>query len=157
MRIEAFQYHFRNFRDRRTGYGAAFRNIARGGFLTARDYLRAQKARALICDELRLAFEDIDVLVLPVTAATPGGGSYATEGTDVKVKKGSFAHGAAYTAPFNLTGSPTLALPCGFTAAGMPIGLQLVGRSFQEETLIATGHHYQSKTDWHRRRPRETP
>jgi aspartyl-tRNA(Asn)/glutamyl-tRNA(Gln) amidotransferase subunit A len=157
MRVEAFQYHFRNFRERRAGYGAAFRNIARGGFLTARDYLRAQKARALICDELRLAFEQMDVLVLPVTPATPGGGAYATEGTDVKVKKGSFAHGAAYTAPFNLTGSPTLALPIGFTTAGMPIGLQLVARPFQEETLIAAGHHYQSVTDWHRRRPKETP
>jgi aspartyl-tRNA(Asn)/glutamyl-tRNA(Gln) amidotransferase subunit A len=157
MRVEAFQYHFRNFRERRAEYGAAFRNIARGGFLTARDYLRAQKARALICEELRSAFDEVDVLVLPVTPATPGGGSYAAEGTDVKVKKGSFAHGAAYTAPFNLTGSPALALPVGFTRAGMPIGLQLVGRPFQEETLIAAGHHYQSTTDWHRRRPKETP
>ncbi|HUG54803.1 MAG TPA: amidase [Vicinamibacteria bacterium] len=157
MRVEAFQYHFRNFRERRAGYGAAFRNIARGGFLTARDYLRAQKARALIGEEVRLAFEHVDVLLLPVTPATPGGGDYAAEGTDVKVKKGSFAHGAAYTAPFNLTGSPTLAFPAGFTGAGMPIGLQLVGRPFQEETLIAAGHHYQSATDWHRRRPRETP
>jgi aspartyl-tRNA(Asn)/glutamyl-tRNA(Gln) amidotransferase subunit A len=157
MRVEAFQYHFRNFRERRAEYGAAFRNIARGGFLTARDYLRAQKARALICEELRLAFDQFDLLVLPVTAATPGGGAYATDGTDAKVKKGSFAHGAAYTAPFNLTGSPTLALPAGFTRAGMPIGLQLVGRPFQEETLIAVGHQYQLVTDWHRRRPKETP
>jgi aspartyl-tRNA(Asn)/glutamyl-tRNA(Gln) amidotransferase subunit A len=157
MRIEAFQYHFRNLRDRRADYGAAFRNIARGGFLTAYDYLRAQKARALIGDELRSAFDEVDVLVVPVTPATPGGDAYAAEGTDVKVKKGSFSHGAAYTAPFNLTGSPALALPAGFTKAGMPIGLQLVGRPFQEETLIAAGHHYQSTTDWHRRRPKEAP
>ncbi len=157
MRIEAFQYHFPNLRDRRVDYGAAFRNIARGGFLTARDYLRAQRARALICEELRQAFEHIDVLILPVTAATPAGGAYAMEGTDVKVKKGSFTHGAAYTAPFNLTGTPSMAIPGGFNAAGMPIGLQLVARPFQEETLIAAGHHYQSTTDWHRRRPKETP
>jgi aspartyl-tRNA(Asn)/glutamyl-tRNA(Gln) amidotransferase subunit A len=157
MRVEAFQYHFRNLRERRSEYGAAFRNIARGGFLTARDYLRAQKVRALISEELRVAFEGYDILALPVTAATPGGGAYAAEGVDVKVKKGSFSHGAAYTAPFNLTGSPTLALPAGFTRAGMPIGIQLVGRPCQEETLIAAGHHYQSSTDWHRRRPKETP
>ncbi|MBI2219751.1 MAG: hypothetical protein HYU53_00930 [Acidobacteria bacterium] len=146
MRIEAFEYHFPNLRDRRGQYGAAFRNIARGGFLTARDYLRAQKARTLICGELHQAFEQVDALILPVTPATPGGGSYGNEGTDAKVRKGSFAHGAAYTAPFNLTGSPVLALPCGFTKDGMPIGLQLVGRSFQEETLIAAGHQYHART-----------
>jgi aspartyl-tRNA(Asn)/glutamyl-tRNA(Gln) amidotransferase subunit A len=157
MRIEAFEYHFPNLRTRRAQYGAAFRNIARGGFLTARDYLRAQRARTLICEELHLALQQVDALILPVTPGTPGGGSYAMEGTDVKVKKGSFAHGAAYTAPFNLTGSPTLAIPCGFTRQGMPIGLQLVGRPFQEDTLIAAGHGYQSVTDWHRRRPKETP
>lgn len=157
MRVEAFQYHFPNLRDRRADYGAAFRNLARGGFLTARDYLRAQRARALICEELRQAFEHVDLLILPVTAATPGGGAYAAEGTDVKVKKGTFTHGAAYTAPFNLTGTPSLSVAGGFNAAGMPIGLQLVGRPFQEETLIAAAHHFQSATDWHRRRPKETP
>ena len=91
--------------------------------------------------------------MLPVTAATPDGGNYAADGADVKVRKGSFSHGAAYTAPFNLTGSPTMSLPCGFTAAGLPIGVQLVARPFEEETLIAVGHHYQATTDWHLRRP----
>lgn len=157
MRVEAFQYHFPNLRDRRADYGAAFRNIARGGFVTARDYLRAQRARALICEELRQAFEKVDLLILPVTAATPGGGAYAMEGNDVKVKKGTFTHGAAYTAPFNLTGTPSMSVAGGFNGAGMPIGLQLVGRPFQEETLIAAGHQYQVSTDWHRRRPKETP
>lgn len=157
MRAEAFHHHFERLRDHRAEYGAAFRNIARGGFLTAHDYLRGQRARALITEELRAAFEQIDVLVLPVTPATVDGGAYAGEGTDVKIRKGSFSHGPAYTAPFNLTGSPTLALPCGFTAGGMPIALQLVGRPFEEETLIAVGHQYQQATDWHRRRPTATP
>jgi amidase len=157
MRVEAFQYHFPNLRDRRADYGSAFRNIARGGFITARDYLRAQRARTLICEELGQAFEHVDLLILPVTAATPGGGAYAKEGTDEKVKKGTFTHGAAYTSPFNLTGTPSLSIPGGFNRAGMPIGLQLVARPFQEETLIAAAHHFQEVTDWHRRRPKETP
>lgn len=144
-------------REHRAKYGAAFRNIARGGFLTAYDDLRAQQARALIAREVQAAFERIDVLVLPVTPATPGGGAYAFEGTDPKVRKGSFSHGAAYTAPFNLTGSPAVSMPCGFTADGMPIGVQLVARPFDEEALIAVGHRYQSLTHWHSRRPAQAP
>lgn len=157
MRAEAFHHHFKRMRDHRTEYGAAFRNIARGGFLTAHDYLRGQQARTLITEEVRQAFEQMDVLVLPVIPATGDGGPYVTEGTDVKVRKGAFSHGPAYTAPFNLTGSPTLALPCGFTAGGMPISMQLVARPFEEETLISVGHQYQLQTDWHRRRPTATP
>jgi aspartyl-tRNA(Asn)/glutamyl-tRNA(Gln) amidotransferase subunit A len=157
MRAEAFQHHFPTLRDRRAEYGAAFRNIARGGFITAHDYLRAQSARTLIGDEVRAAFEGVDLLALPVTAVSPGGGSYAHEGSDAKVRKGSISHGAAYTAPFNLTGSPALSVPCGFNGAGVPIGLQLVGRAFDENTVLAAAHHYQRATDWHLRRHKETP
>ncbi|HEY8551631.1 MAG TPA: amidase, partial [Vicinamibacterales bacterium] len=84
MRVEAFHNHFRRMQTHRAKYGHAFRNIARGGFLTTYDYLRAQQARALIVDEVRAAFERIDVLVLPVTPATPDGGEYLTEGDDEK-------------------------------------------------------------------------
>ena len=153
MRVEAFHNHFRRMQTHRAKYGHAFRNIARGGFLTTYDYLRAQQARALIVDEVRAAFERIDVLVLPVTPATPDGGEYLTEGDDEKVRRGSFSHGAAYTCPFNLTGQPSLSIPSGFTAKGIPIGVQLIGRPFEEGTLLALGHRYQAETDWHRRRP----
>ena len=57
------------------------------------------------------------------------------------------------TAPFNLLGLPALALPCGFTSSGMPVGLQLVGPAFAEDRVLAAGHAYQRVTDWHRRRP----
>jgi len=155
MRVEAFESHFRwmKDKDRRSKYGPAFRNIARAGFLTTHDYLRAQKARTLIVDEVRAAFETIDVLVLPVTPATPDGGAYLNEGRDEKIRKESFSHGAAYTAPFNLTGQPAMSIPCGFTAKGIPIGLQLIGRPFAEDILLALAHRYQTATDWHRRHP----
>lgn len=156
MRAEAFQHHFRLLRDRRSDYGAAFRNIARGGFITAHDYLRAQKVRALIAEEVRTAFRDVDLLAMPVTPASPGGGQdYATEGSDEKVRRGALSHGAAYTAPFNLTGSPAISIPCGFNEAGVPIGLQLVGRAFDEATLLTVAHRFQQATDWHLRRPKE--
>ena len=52
-----------------------------------------------------------------------------------------------------MTGSPTITLPCGFTAAGMPMAFQFVGRHLEEEMLVRAGHAYQSATDWHRRHP----
>jgi Asp-tRNA(Asn)/Glu-tRNA(Gln) amidotransferase A subunit family amidase len=57
------------------------------------------------------------------------------------------------TFPFNLTGQPALALPCGFTPDGLPLSLQLVAGHFGEATLLRLGHAYQRVTDWHARRP----
>ncbi|HEY7293815.1 MAG TPA: amidase family protein, partial [Dehalococcoidia bacterium] len=57
------------------------------------------------------------------------------------------------TAPFNATHLPALSLPCGFTRAGLPIGLQIAGRPFDEATVLRAGHAYEQATDWHTRRP----
>ncbi len=56
-------------------------------------------------------------------------------------------------APFNLTGSPTLALPCGFSSSGLPLSFQLSGRAFEEGTVLRVGHAYEQATAWHTRRP----
>ncbi len=56
-------------------------------------------------------------------------------------------------APFNITGLPALAVPCGFSPAGLPISLQLAGRPFDEATVLRAGHAYEQATEWHRRRP----
>ena len=61
---------------------------------------------------------------------------------------------ARLTSPWNLTGLPALALPCGFNTAGLPIGLQLIGRAFAEADLLAAGHGFQRVTNWHTRAPR---
>jgi aspartyl-tRNA(Asn)/glutamyl-tRNA(Gln) amidotransferase subunit A len=58
-----------------------------------------------------------------------------------------------YTFPFNLSGQPALALPCGFTSSRLPVGLQIVAPHWQEEALLRLGHAYQLATDWHMRRP----
>ena len=57
------------------------------------------------------------------------------------------------TRPFNLTGQPTISVPCGFTSEGMPIGMQLAGRQWQEATVLRAAHAYEQATDWHTRRP----
>jgi aspartyl-tRNA(Asn)/glutamyl-tRNA(Gln) amidotransferase subunit A len=58
-----------------------------------------------------------------------------------------------FTRIFNTIGLPALSLPCGFTAAGLPLALQIVGRPFDEATVLRVGHAYEQATDWHRRRP----
>jgi aspartyl-tRNA(Asn)/glutamyl-tRNA(Gln) amidotransferase subunit A len=55
--------------------------------------------------------------------------------------------------PLNLTGLPTLALPCGFSASGLPLSLQLAGRPFEEATVLRAGHAYEQATPWHTRHP----
>lgn len=150
LRVEGFNVHFRNLRNKREKYGAsAFREIAVGGFLSTADYYRAQQARTLIGTELQRAFENIDALVMPTTPQTGLAGTYSTPPTDHKVAKDS----VAYLAPFNLTGSPAISILCGFTTARMPVGLELVGRAFDDTTIISTAHQYQQATDWHRQRP----
>ena len=60
---------------------------------------------------------------------------------------------ARFTIPFDMTGSPTISLPCGFTGSGLPLGFQLVGPHLSEPLLCRAGHSYQQVTDWHTRHP----
>jgi aspartyl-tRNA(Asn)/glutamyl-tRNA(Gln) amidotransferase subunit A len=55
--------------------------------------------------------------------------------------------------PFNLTGLPAMSVPCGFTSSGLPIGLQIAGKPFDEATVLRVAHAYEQQTDWHRRHP----
>ena len=58
---------------------------------------------------------------------------------------------AGFTAQWNLAGLPAVAVPCGFSATGLPISMQIVGRPFDEATVLPLGHAYQQRTDWHLR------
>lgn len=109
-------------------------------------YLRAQKVRTLIRQDFLKAYEEVDVLLTPTTP-TPA------------FKFGAKADPLAlylcdiYTIGVNLAGLPAISLPCGFSGAGLPIGLQLIGRPFQEANLLAVAHAFEQAHDWHRRRP----
>ena len=59
----------------------------------------------------------------------------------------------SFTGPFNLANVPAISVPCGFTESGLPLGLQLVGKPFDEETLFRAAHAYEQATTWHTRRP----
>jgi len=120
--------------------------------VSARQYLAAQRLRTRLYEEMLAAFATVDLLATPATLlpAPRVGDLMATVGGDeVSVVEAI----CRFTGPFNLTGLPALALPCGLTRDGLPIGLQLVGRPFAEADLLAVGDAYQRATDWQARLP----
>jgi aspartyl-tRNA(Asn)/glutamyl-tRNA(Gln) amidotransferase subunit A len=150
---EAYAYHEEWLRTRPEDYGEDVRERLRvGAFVSGSDYLKGQRVRGLLRDELNAAFAQADVLVCATTpiVATPVGQ------TEVTVEHARMAVRTSlirYTRPFNLTGHPVASVPCGFTAAGLPVGLQIVGRAFDEATVLRVADAYQRATDWHKRRP----
>ena len=109
-------------------------------------YLRAQKVRTLIRQDFLKAYHEVDALLTP-TSPMPA------------FKLGEKSDPLAlylcdiYTIGVNLAGLPALSLPCGFTAAGLPIGLQLIGQPFREADLLAMAHAYEQAHDWHTKHP----
>ena len=103
-------------------------------------------------EEVRRALEEVDALVTPTTPlpAVPIGQEVVTYGGATEPLIFALTR---CTAPFNVTQLPALSLPCGFTDAGLPIGLQIAGRPFDEATVLRVGHAYERATEWHLRRP----
>ncbi|MBA4062127.1 MAG: Asp-tRNA(Asn)/Glu-tRNA(Gln) amidotransferase GatCAB subunit A [Isosphaera sp.] len=110
-------------------------------------YVKALKVRRLVKGDFDAAFERCDVIAGPTT---PTAAFRAGEKADDPL---AMYLSDVYTVSCNLAGLPGLSLPCGFTAAGLPVGLQLLGRPFAEETLFRAARMYEAATDWHARRP----
>jgi aspartyl-tRNA(Asn)/glutamyl-tRNA(Gln) amidotransferase subunit A len=110
-------------------------------------YLRAQKVRTLVCRDFEEAFREVDLVAGP-TSPTPAFllGERTSDPLQMYLAD-------VFTVPCNLAGLPGLSVPCGFTAAGLPVGLQLLGRPLDEATLLRTAHAYEQATGWHLRPP----
>ncbi len=111
-------------------------------------YLKAQKLRRLIADDFTRAFERCDVIMGP---ASPTTAFRLGEKTDDPV---AMYLNDIYTVPVNLAGLPGMSIPAGFDGQDLPIGLQIVGKYFDEARLLNVAHRYQQVTDWHRRTPK---
>ncbi len=111
-------------------------------------YGKAQKVRRLIAQDFNEVFEKVDLLLTP-TAPTPA--FKIGEKTDDPLQ---MYLSDIFTIPCNLAGLPGISIPCGFSPSGLPIGLQLLGRAFEEETILRAAWHYQQQTDWHKKRPK---
>jgi aspartyl-tRNA(Asn)/glutamyl-tRNA(Gln) amidotransferase subunit A len=146
MLAEAFAYHERDLRERPHLYGDVLREkLLAGGLVSGAEYAQAQRLRSRLCQDMAAALGKVDILATPTT---PG----PAPAFDT-VLNPDFPFARSNMAPFNMTGLPALALPCGFTASGLPLSLQLAGRPFDEATVLRVGHAYEQATDWHRRRP----
>ncbi len=110
-------------------------------------YKKAQKVRTVLAAAYTHAFSQCDVLLMPTSP------SVATKIGDLLSDPLSNMLADLYTTTVNQVGIPSLALPAGFSQAGLPIGMQLVGQKFTESLLLAVGHQYQLATDWHTRSP----
>jgi aspartyl-tRNA(Asn)/glutamyl-tRNA(Gln) amidotransferase subunit A len=139
-------------RTRAGGFGAEVkRRIMLGTYALSAGYYdayygKAQKVRTLVRNEFAAAFERVDCVVGPTTPNV------------------AFAHGEkedpiamymndVFAVPANLAGLPALSVPCGFNRAGLPIGLQIMGKALDEATMLRVAHAYESATAWHGQRP----
>ncbi|MDB5826125.1 MAG: amidase, partial [Variovorax sp.] len=151
---EPSTYHQRNLRERPEDYGDDVRTLLEvGEMLLATHYLQAQRYRSLLRSEFIEAFRSVDVFIcptLPFTATRMGE-------TTVEIEAGQpedmLSAIMQFTGIASLTGLPALNVPCGFDPDGMPMGMQIIGRPFDEATLLRAGHAFQRATRFHERAP----
>ena len=152
---EALAYHAAFMRTQPQDYQRDVRErLFTGAFVSGAHYLRAQQIRALVRADVDEALARRDVLLAPTTpiGATPlGERETSVEGTGVDVRAALLS----LTRPFNLSGHPACSVPCGVTRDGFPLGMQIVGRPFDEITVLRVADAWQRATDWHTRRPLE--
>jgi aspartyl-tRNA(Asn)/glutamyl-tRNA(Gln) amidotransferase subunit A len=146
MAAEAFSYHRGAMTSGRwEDYGRYTRAfIAQGALLSAADYVTAQRARRVACQALDGVLADFDVIITPACAA--GAPAYA----DIDM---SALMTMIFTGAFNSTGLPVLAAPAGFTAAGLPLSVQVIGHPLAEATVLAVGDALQRRTSFHLAEP----
>jgi aspartyl-tRNA(Asn)/glutamyl-tRNA(Gln) amidotransferase subunit A len=150
---EALAYHADNLRTRAAEYQADVRErLMMGVVVSGLHYVRAQQVRALVRAEVDGALARRDVLLAPSTpiVATLIGERQTLIGDVLADVRASLIR---YTRPFNVSGHPACSLPCGFTGSGLPIGMQLVGRPFDEATVLRAADAFQRLSDFHTRRP----
>jgi aspartyl-tRNA(Asn)/glutamyl-tRNA(Gln) amidotransferase subunit A len=150
---EAYVYHEPYLQTQREDYGTEVRNrIETGRLFLSMDYVRAQLARGTMKDEFRFIFRTADVMVTPtLPIAAP-----AIDRTTISWGNESEGIGTAltrFTRPFNIAGLPAISIPCGFTSNGLPIGLQIAGKKFDESTVLRVAHAYEQEMMWTKHRP----
>jgi len=149
MVSEAYALHEQDFRTRPEIFGRQmFARIGIGAFLSAADYIEAVRQRRELCVALAAAAQGVDVVVSAnATGPAPRIDAVPTYGVFER---------ASYTAPYNLTGWPALAMPIGFED-GLPLGFQIAGKPFAEAAILRAGHAFETATDFNRRPPLAAP
>jgi aspartyl-tRNA(Asn)/glutamyl-tRNA(Gln) amidotransferase subunit A len=151
---EAIAIHDDQLKRSREGYsGAVLGRLDKAYSFTAIDLVRAEQTRSVLAREYRRLFRSVDCMIAPTLPGLPAEiGSTnmrVAGGRDVWVVDAS----CRFMAPQNMTGTPALSIPCGFSRGGLPIGLQIWGAVGSDADVLAVGHAFQQQTTWHRRHP----
>lgn len=151
--VETAIAHQADYPDRAGEYGPDLAQlIEHGRRTTGVEFGAILHERLEFAGRLRALFRGVDLLLMPtMPVPVPSLARMAEYGQDDTV----LLRMLRFTAPFNFAGNPTITLPCGMDAAGLPLSLQLVGPPVSEALLCRAGHAFQSRTDWHARRPPE--
>ncbi len=151
---EAYEVHAQTLKTRSPDYGADVRTrLMLGACVQAAQYLNAQRFRTLLRQEMLDVLGRVDALVTPTTLMAAS----KIDEPLIHIDNKEFvvaAHIARATRPFNMTGLPAISVPCGYTPDGLPIGLQIVGRPFDETSVLHVAYAYEQSTSWHERHPR---
>jgi len=142
---ELFTIHGEDLRARPEMFGASLRyRIIAGGLVRAEEYIRAMRHRAHLARAMQSVFATVDVLMLPTMEPAA---------KLEPVPHENLFTNSTFTAAFNVSGNPALSVCNGFAATGMPFSLQIVGRLFDEATVLRVGDAYEKVTPWRERRP----
>jgi aspartyl-tRNA(Asn)/glutamyl-tRNA(Gln) amidotransferase subunit A len=151
---EPSAYHAAWLRERPEDYGEDVRVLLEAGELyLATHYIQAQRYRTLLRDRFADVLRDVDAILTPTVPFT----APAVGAAEVTLDSGEVLDMITAVMRYNalppLVGMPALSVPCGFSDDGLPAGMQLIGRAFDEGTLFRIGHGYQQATDWHLQAP----
>ena len=155
IQSEAFAYHSENIEKHPELYlPETLAKLRLGAGIDMGTYIKARLKLDQLRREAPKIFAGVDVLITPTTPVPPPKASeMPAKFEEVMAKDGLLWRN---TRPFNLSGLPTISIPCGFTKAGLPIGLQLSGAPWREADVLRLAHAYQETTSWHTRRPEVT-
>ncbi|HEY1798671.1 MAG TPA: amidase [Stellaceae bacterium] len=143
---ESFAIHAPDLRSRPELYARVTRErLTLGAFVTAHQYVQAQRLRRILTSKVDALFERCDVLL---SAVIPGPAPVLEE-TDTN----PWRNPQPLASVFNVTGQPAMAMPCGFAANGLPLSAQFIGRAFDEATVLRVGHAYEQAAGWVKKAP----
>jgi aspartyl-tRNA(Asn)/glutamyl-tRNA(Gln) amidotransferase subunit A len=139
-------FHRERLKEHPDWFGADVRQrLEIGTAFTSSEYVLARRTQTEVRRKCELLLNTYDVLILPTTPIP----APVLEGENALERARLLTR---FSAPFNLTGLPALSVPCGFTSDGLPIGLQIVSRAWNEAGILRTGYAFQEATEWHKRK-----
>jgi aspartyl-tRNA(Asn)/glutamyl-tRNA(Gln) amidotransferase subunit A len=148
--VEAYTYHAQWIAESPEKYQAPTRQrmIENAAAVKTAAYAEARRQVQVLRRAIKETFASVDLLITPTLPSPPVVIAQGANPTAVSIRN---------TSPFNVLGLPAISVPCGFTAAGLPIGLQIVGAPFAESTVLALANAYERETEWHKRHPTLNP